>query len=88
MTIDPDIKQHYDFIEATLAKTEWFAGDKFTVADVQMSFPMEIADRGGLTETSHPKIYAWRRKVAAMKSYRDALTAGGMRYDYALPGSQ
>ncbi|WP_414621731.1 hypothetical protein [Calothrix sp. CCY 0018] len=24
-------------------KSEWFAGDEFTAADVQMSFPLEVA---------------------------------------------
>lgn len=49
-----------------------------------MSFPMEIAERGGLTAASHPKIFEWRKKVAAMQSYKDGLKAGGMKYDYAM----
>lgn len=49
-----------------------------------MSFPMEVADRGGITAATHPKVFAWRKKVAAMQSYQDGLKAGGMKYDYAL----
>lgn len=62
----------------------WFAGDKFTGADIQMSFPMEIAERAGITAATHPNIFAWRKKVAAMQSYKDGIKAGGMKYGYAL----
>ena len=47
--IDPQIKLHLDFMEGELGKSTWFAGDDFTAADVQMSFPLEAAaSRGGL----------------------------------------
>lgn len=41
--IMPQIKTHLDYLEAELGKNAWFAGDEFTAADVQMSFPIEAA---------------------------------------------
>ncbi|MBV8633399.1 MAG: glutathione S-transferase, partial [Burkholderiaceae bacterium] len=47
--IDPQLKLHLDFLEAELGKNTWFAGDEFSAADIQMSFPVEAAAaRGGL----------------------------------------
>jgi glutathione S-transferase len=53
--IAPNLKRHLDFIEAELSAQPWFAGEQFTAADVQMSFPLEIAvSRAGLN-ASRPK---------------------------------
>ncbi|KAB8320895.1 glutathione S-transferase [Tolypothrix campylonemoides VB511288] len=40
--IAPQIKLHFDYIEGELHKSTWFAGEEFTAADIQMSFPLEI----------------------------------------------
>lgn len=82
--ITPECKRNFTFVERTLEKTEWFAGEAMTGSDFQMSFPMEIAGRVGFTETQFPKVFAWRKKVAAMDSYQRALKAGGMDYAFAL----
>src|SRR6185369_14052371 len=41
--IGPQINLHLDYIERELGKSQWFAGDDLTAADVQMSFPLEAA---------------------------------------------
>src|SRR3981081_2913917 len=47
--VNPQLKQHMAFWEGELSKSEWFAGNEFSAADIQMSFPLEPADaRGGL----------------------------------------
>jgi glutathione S-transferase len=47
--IGPQIKLHLDYMEGELGKSTWFAGNEFTAADIQMSFPLEAAaSRGGL----------------------------------------
>src|SRR5579859_1860604 len=47
--IEPQLKLHLDYMEAELAKGAWFAGPDFSIADIQMSFPLEAAaSRGGL----------------------------------------
>ncbi len=79
--VDPQIKAHLDFMEATLEKTEWFAGAEFTAADVIMSFPLEAAaSRGGL-DNSRPKLMAFLKRIHARPAYARALERGG---EYAL----
>jgi glutathione S-transferase len=41
--IDPQLKAHAAYWENELGKSQWFAGDEFTAADIQMSFPLEGA---------------------------------------------
>ena len=45
--VNPQLKQHMDYWEGELAKSEWFAGNEFTGADIQMSFPLEAAAARG-----------------------------------------
>ena len=75
--IGPQIKLHLDFMEGELGKSTWFAGDEFTAADVQMSFPLEAAaSRGGL-DASRPKLMAFLERAHARPAYKRALERGG-----------
>ncbi|MGZ3158547.1 MAG: glutathione S-transferase [Burkholderiaceae bacterium] len=79
--IEPQIALHLDYLEAELGKSEWFAGNEFSAADIQMSFPIEAAAaRGGLNE-SRPKLMAFLRRIHARPAYQRALERGG---DYQL----
>jgi glutathione S-transferase len=40
--VAPQIKLHYDYIDRELNKSTWFAGEEFTAADIEMSFPLEL----------------------------------------------
>jgi glutathione S-transferase len=65
------------FWESELSKSEWFAGDAFTAADIQMSFPLEAASaRGGLGH-DHPKAMAFLKRIHARPAYQRALEKGG-----------
>ena len=80
--VNPQLKQHIAFWEAELTRSPWFAGDAFTAADIQMSFPMEAAaSRAGLHE-DHPHAVAWLEKIHARPAYQRALERGGP-YAYA-----
>jgi glutathione S-transferase len=47
--IGPQLKRHLDYMEAELTARPWSAGNEFTAADVQISFPLEAAkSRAGL----------------------------------------
>jgi glutathione S-transferase len=79
--IAPNLKRHLDYIESELGAHAWFAGEQFTAADVQMSFPLEIAvTRAGLN-ASRPKSMAFLERVHARDAYKRALERGG-KYDY------
>jgi glutathione S-transferase len=83
--ITPQLKLHLDYLEAELARGEWFVGDEFTAADIQMSFPLEAAAlRGGL-DASRPRLQAFLQRIHARPAYRRALERGG-KYDFA-PGA-
>jgi glutathione S-transferase len=79
--IAPNLKRQLDFMEAELNSHSWFAGEQFTAADVQMSFPVEIAGpRAGL-DASRPKLMAFLDRIRARDAYKRALDRGG-KYDY------
>jgi glutathione S-transferase len=76
----PNIERNLDFMESELRKTEWFAGNAFTSADIQMSFAVEAARmRGGLDE-KRPKLMGYLEKIHSRPAYRRALERGG-KYD-------
>ena len=75
--IDPQLKLHLDYLEGELGKAEWFAGDAFSVADIQLSFPLEaFAARGGL-DSSYPRLSAFLQRIHARPAYQRALQNGG-----------
>jgi len=76
----PNIERNLDFMESELRKAEWFAGNAFSAADIQMSFPLEAARmRGGLNE-SRPKLMDWLERIHARPAYVRAVERGG-KYD-------
>ncbi len=80
--INPQLLQNLDYLEGELGKSEWFAGDTFSAADIQMSFPLEAAaSRGGL-DASRPRLKAFLERIHARPAYRRALERGG-EYAYA-----
>jgi glutathione S-transferase len=75
--VQPQIDQHLSFIEGELEKTRWFAGDEFTAADIQMSFPIEAsAARGGLS-SGRPKTWGYLQAIRERPAYKRAIAKGG-----------
>jgi glutathione S-transferase len=75
--VNPQLKQHMDYWESELGKSEWFAGNEFTGADIQMSFPLEAAAARGGLELGHPKAMAFLERIHARPAYARALEKGG-----------
>jgi glutathione S-transferase len=75
--VDPQLKQHMAFWEGELSKSPWFAGNEFTAADIQMSFPLEAASARAGLEQGHPKAMALLAKIHARPAYQRALDKGG-----------
>ncbi|MFK8257971.1 glutathione S-transferase family protein [Erwinia sp. AnSW2-5] len=74
--LDPQIATHRQFIEQHLAQNAWFAGSRFSIADVQMSFPLQaLTARGGAADS--PAIQAWLQKVQSRAAWQRALQQGG-----------
>ncbi len=75
--VTPQLKQHMAFWEGELGKSEWLAGNDFTAADIQMSFPFEAASARGGLDQNYPKAMAWLAKIHARPAYQRALDIGG-----------
>jgi glutathione S-transferase len=80
--IDPQLKLHTNYWESELEKTAWFAGNDFTAADIQMSFPLEAASSRTDIESGLPKVKGFLETIHARPAYRRALEKGGP-YAYA-----
>ena len=75
--IDPNLKSAMEFIEDHLAKNTWFAGERLTLADFQMSFAVAAllsrADAAGQC----PHIAAWLKRVEARPAWQRGIAKGG-----------
>jgi glutathione S-transferase len=75
--VNPQLKNHLEFMEGELAKSTWFAGESFSAADIQMSFVAEaFAARGGL-DASKPRMWDWLKRIHARPAYQRAVERGG-----------
>jgi glutathione S-transferase len=75
--IDPQIALHLDFMEAELGKSAWFAGDEFSAADIQMSFPIEAAAARAGLDARRPRLMDYLTRIHARPAYQRALERGG-----------
>ena len=76
--VDPQVKLHLDYLEGELGKAPWFAGDEFSAADIQLSFPLEAAaSRAGLDAATYPRLWQFLERIHARPAYQRALERGG-----------
>lgn len=80
--VHPNLKAQLDYMEAELGKSEWFAGEEFSAADIQMSFPLEAAAHRAGLDDSRPRLWRFLQRIHARPAYHRALERGGP-YDYA-----
>jgi glutathione S-transferase len=73
--VQPQIKLHFDYVEQALAQHTWFAGDDFTAADIQMSFPIEAM--APVIDKTHRKLTDYLARIRERPGYRRALARGG-----------
>lgn len=64
-------------MESELGQSAWFAGDTFSAADIQMSFPIEAAAARGGLDASYPRLQAYLAAIHARPAYQRALAMGG-----------
>jgi glutathione S-transferase len=74
--IAPNLERIVGHMEAELGRGEWFAGDAFSAADIQMSFPVEAAAAraGGAAQ---PNLARFLDRIHARPAYQRALGKGG-----------
>lgn len=79
--IEPQIRQHLDYLEAELGKSPWFAGAEFSGADIQLSFPLEAAAARGGLDAGLPRLMDFLQRIHARPAYQRAIQRGG---EYAI----
>jgi len=73
----PNIERHLDYMEAELTKSLWFAGEEFSAADIQMSFPLEAAAARGGLDARRPRLMDFLGRIHAREAYKQAVGRGG-----------
>jgi glutathione S-transferase len=74
--IEPEIDNHLSFANTSLGDNDWFVANRFTAADIQMSFVLDAANtRGGLSR--YPNLIRARAAQQARPAYQRALEKGG-----------
>ena len=76
------LKLHLDFLEAELGSAPWFLGERFSAADIMLSFPLEVATARAGLNASRPNLFGFLQRIHARPAYRRALEKGGA-YRYA-----
>jgi glutathione S-transferase len=75
--VEPNLKRQLDFMESELASRPWFAGDDFSAADIQMSFPLEAARQRAGLDGRWPHLVSFIERIHARPAYARALARGG-----------
>jgi glutathione S-transferase len=73
----PELTNLFHYLDLALSQSDWFAGDDFSGADIQMSFPVEAAVTRGVVDASHSRLHQWVKTIQARPAYQTALQKGG-----------
>jgi glutathione S-transferase len=71
----PALDLHFGFVEQTIAQRPYFAGKTFSIADIQMIYPVEA----GLSRAAgeRPHMQAWLDRMKSRPAYQRAEAKGG-----------
>lgn len=75
--VDPNLSTALAFMNDHLSRSTWFAGDAITIADFQMSFPVEAALTRVKNVDQYQHVHALRERMRARPAYQRALEKGG-----------
>jgi len=75
--IRPRLKAVMDNMEATLAVSDFLAGDSFTTADIAMGYTLQMAKMRGSLETDYPNVFAYVERMEARPAWQAALEKDG-----------
>ena len=78
--LEPALQKHLTFLEGELKQSQYFAGDDFTAADIQITFVLEFVEVLQPLEERYPHLSEFLKKVQARSAYQKALERGG-RYE-------
>lgn len=75
--LDNNLASNLAFMESELSRKPWFAGTRFTAADIQMSFIVEGLSVSVDLAATFPKLAAFLARCHATPTYQAALERGG-----------
>ncbi len=75
--VDPNLARHVAFLGDHLERHTWFAGDELSIADIQMSYPIEALTSRGSDFDLSPKLGEFVERCKARPAYARALERGG-----------
>ena len=73
----PRLADNLNLMEAELNRSTWFAGDAFSAADIQMSYPIEASVRRAGLDQRRPKLMAYLERIRGRPAYQRAVERGG-----------
>jgi len=78
----PALDLHLGFVEQTISQRPYFAGNNFSIADIQMIYPVEAGLSRGTSE--RPNMRAWLERMKGRPAHQRAEAKGGA----AIPSSK
>lgn len=77
LLITPNFEANFKLVEAQLSRGQWFAGEKFSAADIQMSYPLEAVNaRFGFS--SGPNMLRYLEAIRKRPAYQRAVSRVGL----------
>lgn len=75
--IGPQRRLHLGWMERRLTESPWFAGERFSAADIQMSFPIQAAAARGGGLDDRPALRGFLKRIGERPAYQRAEAHGG-----------
>lgn len=72
----PERAKTLAYIAGQVGDGPWLLGAKFTIADIQMGYVIEVADSAGLL-AKHPQLLDYLTRLKARPAYQKAIILGG-----------
>ena len=74
--IDSELNNHFAYMSGALGDSDWFVANRFSAADIQLSFVVEAgAMRGPVAD--YPNLVRFKKRFQARPAYQRALERGG-----------
>ncbi|PCI87739.1 MAG: glutathione S-transferase [Hyphomicrobiales bacterium] len=73
----PNLYRFIKYMEAELSKNTWFAGDEFSIADIQMGYPVEAAFARLELNDDYPNLKDYLFAIRNRPAYQAAIEKGG-----------